>query len=523
MILRVRNVRLGLLGCLALFLAFGCAGNADSPQESTQEEGTATHTNSSSTHPNIVFILTDDLDYDSAQLLPTVRSELIDKGTSFENAFISDSLCCPSRSTILTGLYAHNHGVKSNNPPNGGFPKFASEGLEQDTIATRLQQSGYETGLFGKYLNHYPGNDTTHVPPGWDDWQAWGDTWGESEGEKKNAKKGNTEASSEGGEGGEGESGAEYYGYRLNENGKSVSYGNSTGDYITDVLSSKATDFVQRAASDSKPFFLYFAPTAPHGPPVAAERHQGAFAGEEAPRPPSFDEEDVSDKPPWIGDMSRFSSKDEANIDELYRERLESMLAVDDMVGSLIKELEAEGQLENTFIFFASDNGYLLGQHRIQDDKRYPYEESVRTPLFVRGPGVSAGSKIENLVVNTDFAPTFAELAGTSSPPGDGRSFVPLLQGQDPSSWRSAVLLESFGQNNKKRDLPAYEAIRTETQKYVEYATEDKELYDLQADPHELDNAYESADSSEIADLKRRLDALKSCAGEGCQEAEDES
>jgi N-acetylglucosamine-6-sulfatase len=195
-----------------------------------------------------------------------VRSELIDKGSSFENAFISDPLCCPSRSTILTGLYAHNHGVKSNNPPNGGFLKFVSEGLEQDTIATRLHQSGYETGLFGKYLNHYPGDDLTHVPAGWDDWHAWGDTWGESESEKKSAKKGNTEGSAEGGQGGEGESGAEYYGYKLNENGQSVSYGNSSEDYITDVLSSKATDFVQHATSDSKPFFWYFAPTAPHGP-----------------------------------------------------------------------------------------------------------------------------------------------------------------------------------------------------------------------------------------------------------------
>jgi N-sulphoglucosamine sulphohydrolase, C-terminal len=209
--------------------------------------------------------------------------------------------------------------------------------------------------------------------------------------------------------------------------------------------------------------------------------------------------------------MSRFSSHDESNIDELYRERLESMLAVDDVVGSLIQELKADGQLENTFIFFASDNGYLLGQHRIQDDKRYPYEESVRTPLFVRGPGVSAGSSVEKLVVNTDFAPTFAELAGTSSPPADGRSFVPLLQGQDPSSWRSAILLEAFGQNNKKRTLPAYEAIRTEAQKYVEYATGDRELYDLKADPYEQDNDYEAADSSAIADLKRRLDALRAC------------
>lgn len=189
------------------------------------------------------------------------------------------------------------------------------------------------------------------------------------------------------------------------------------------------------------------------------------------------------------------------------------------MVGSLVRELEADGQLDNTFIFFTSDNGFILGQHRIQNDKRYPYEESVRTPLFVRGPGVPAGSKVEKLVINTDFAPTFAELAGASSPPADGRSFVPLLGGED-ALWRSAILLEGFGQNNRRRSLPAYEAIRTDTYKYVEYDTGDKELYDLEADPYELDNVYETAAPSLISDLKTRLNELRSCAGKVCRETE---
>ena len=257
-----------------------------------------------------------------------------------------------------------------------------------------------------------------------------------------------------------------------------------------------------------------------HGPPVPADRYKDAFADENAPRPPSFDEEDVSDKPPWISDMSRFSEDDISSIDTLYRNRLGTMLSVDEMVNSLIRELKKEGQLDNTFIFFASDNGFLMGQHRIQNDKRYPYEESVRTPLFVRGPGVPAGAKVEDLVANTDFAPTIADLAGASVSSADGRSLAPLLRGEDPS-WRSAILLEEFQRPNKKRSLPPYEAIRTETNKYVEYATGDKELYDLQADPYELDNVYESADPSLVAELKTRLDALKSCVGEGCRETED--
>ena len=509
---RTRRTFLGILVCLVALLVVGCSGGGLAQEE---EKGAETK---SSTQPNIVFILTDDLDYDSAQQLPNVRSQLIEKGTSFDNAFISESLCCPSRASILTGLYAHNHGVETNNPPRGGFEKFVSEGREEDTIATRLQQSGYETGLFGKYLNHYPGDESqTHVPPGWDEWHAWGDTLGNQENSENE---------------GEAESGAAYYGYKLNENGELVSYGNSSEDYFTDVLSQGATDFVRKATSGSKPFFLYLAPTAPHGPAVPADPYKDAFADEEAPRTPSFDEEDVSDKPPWIREMSRFSDQDASDqdasdivsdIDTLYRNRLGTMLSVDDMVDSLIQELEAEGQLDNTYIFFASDNGYLQGQHRIQNDKRYPYEESIRTPLFVRGPGVSPGSKVENLVVNTDFAPTFAELADASFPPADGRSLAPLLRGED-LPWRSAILLEGFQKPNKKRSLPPFEAVRTGTHKYVEYDTGDKELYDLETDPYELDNIYETADSSLVADLETRLGALRSCTGEeGCREAEDGS
>ncbi|MCA1731775.1 MAG: sulfatase, partial [Actinobacteria bacterium] len=414
------------------------------------------------------------------------------------------------RTTILTGLYAHNHGVKTNNPPEGGFEKFVSNGDEQDTIATRLQQSGYETGLFGKYLNSYPGNlDTTHVPPGWNEWHAWADTLGKN-GSKNSTNKGG------------GESQAEYYEYSLNENGQIASYGNSPEDYMTDVLSSKAKDFVHSAASDSKPFFLYLSTTAPHGGPIPAERHKGAFAGQTIPHPPSFDEQDISGKPPWIREKNLFSNKDVSSIDELYQERSETMLAVDDMVGSLVQELEDNGQLDNTFIFFTSDNGYILGEHRIQADKRYPYEEAIRVPLFVRGPGVPAGSKVENMILNTDFAPTFAELAGASSPPTDGRSLVPLLLGEDPPSWRSAFLLEWYGERNpKRRNPPPYEAIRTENYKYVEYDSGDKELYDLQTDPYELNNTYDSADPSLVANLKTQLDSLGSCKSGECQKAED--
>ena len=498
---RVRYVLFGLLMCLAALLTSACSG-----------ERTESSTSSTTAQPNIIFILADDLDYASAQKMPTLNSELIEKGTSFENSFISHPVCCPSRTTILTGLYDHNHDVRSNNPPDGGFQKFVSEGLEKNTIATRLQQGGYNTVLFGKYLNGYPGNeDPSYVPSGWDEW------YGKLDGQK-------------------------LYNYRINQNGEVVSYGNDTADFFTDVLSGEVTDFVRRASSGSKPFFMYVAPTAPHGPATPAERHKGTFADEEIPHPPSFDEEDVSDKPSFVRNLSRFSDDEASTIDDYYRQRLESMLAVDDMVASLIQELEASDKLDNTFIFFTSDNGFEQGEHRIPKGKNRPYEESAHVPLFVRGPGVPANAKTQKLAVNTDFAPTFADLAGVSFP-ADGRSLMPLLDGDKETSWRSAILLEKLPieasnddeatndeDNGKAKGKAggggrrgAFEAIRTETYKYVEYSDGEQELYDLKADPYELDSLHESSDSSLTEDLKTRLHALESCSNKGCKEAEDAS
>ena len=512
-----------IVACSAALLLAGCSESEISASETSvsgtsQEEGTGSATD----QPNIIFVLTDDLDYASAQKMPQIGSSLAEEGLSFEEAFVSHPVCCPSRATILTGLYEHNHNVISNRPPNGGFEKFVSEGHEENTIAVRLQEVGYQTAFFGKYLNGYPAGDPTYVPPGWDEWYG-----------KLNEQK--------------------LYDYDINENGEVVSYGSEEEDFFTDVLSEKATDFVRRVAPEDQPFFAYIAPTAPHGPATPAERHKGAFAEEEAPRPPSFDEEDVSDKPSQIQDAKRISNKAASNIDARHRKRLESMLAVDEMVGSLMEELEAVEELENTYIFFTSDNGFHQGEHRIRSGKNRPYEESARVPLFVRGPGVAAGVKTEKLTLNTDFTPTFAELSGATFP-ADGRSLVPLLQGEEPSSWRSSILLEKLPQEDsseeenseskakgkgkdkgKNKDktgaggVPkagpggqlAFQAVRTETHKYVEHENGEKELYDLQNDPYEMESLYESADPSLVEDLKAKLEALRSCSEEGCRQAED--
>ena len=494
----VRGTLLGIAACLAVLLV-GCSG-----PETERDEGAG----DTIEQPNILFVLTDDLDLASIDQMPNINSLIAREGATFENAFVSYPICCPSRATMLTGLYSHNHNVRGNKQPVGGFEKFRDEGLEEGTIAARLQEEGYRTALIGKYLNGYGQDDPSYVPPGWDEWYA---------------KPGRFE----------------YYDYELNENGEMVSYGSEEDDYITDVLSGKATDFVEQATSEDQPFFAYVAPTAPHSPSTPAERHEGAFSGEEAPRSPSFDEEDVSDKPAWLQELDPVSEKEESRIDARHQERLESMLAVDEMVGSLVEQLEAAGELENTYVVFTSDNGFHLGTHRMGHGKKTPYEEVARVPLFVRGPGVPAGSTLEDLVLNNDLAPTFTELAGLEGFEADGRSLAPLMRGED-TDWRSNVLLEAFldgrsaggegeaedeegSDGGNRTDQTSFRAVRTETHKYVEHDNGEKELYDLANDPYELENVYETADPSLVEDLKGRLDALRNCAGARCREAEDAS
>ena len=201
------------------------------------------------------------------------------------------------------------------------------------------------------------------------------------------------------------------------------------------------------------------------------------------------------------------------------------MLAVEEMLASLVEELEAAGELDNTYIIFTSDNGYLLGEHRNNEQKDRPYEESARVPLYVRGPGITPETQVDELVLNNDLVPTFAELAGVElgEEETDGRSLLPLLRGEESRWWprrgRSAILLEGF----VGRGARVYAAVRTNTHKYVEYGNGEAELYDLEADPYELDNVYETAYPSLIEDLKARLEALRDCVGEGCRDAEDAS
>jgi arylsulfatase A-like enzyme len=436
-----------------------------------------------------VFILADDMREDDLGYMPKTRSLLGDRGMSFAKAYVTYGLCCPSRATILRGQYAHNTGVWHNDDaPDGGWQGFKANGNEQDNMATRLDAAGYRTGLFGKYFNHYEG---TIVPPGWDRWFA---TYGFN-----------------------------YFDYDVNDNSTMRHYGTDESDYQTDVLRKQTRGFIRTA--QGTPFFAYVAPIAPHTG-VPAPRDEHAFDGETSPRPPSFNEGDVSDKPPWIRALPRLDDAAKAKMNYRHEKRVETLQALDDLVEGVVRELRDSGQLSNTYIVFTSDNGNHLGEHRIPIGKAQPYEESISMPLLIRGPGVAPGSSTAKLALNTDYLPTFTDLAGIQTPGYvDGRSLQPLLKGdQIPTSWRNAILLERAVTRSHPYPGPvpaeALSGILTSDQrKYVEYEGGERELYDLAADPHELANTYAAA--APPTALASRLQKLKSCSGDSCRAAEN--
>src|SRR5215212_7031000 len=370
-ILLLSSMALAMVVCLAvLFLSSGGSSSAASAQAAQK--------------PNIVFILTDDMRYGDLKYMPKTRSLLKQKGRSFENAFVSNPLCCPSRATIMRGQYAHNTGVWRNGGSDGGWHTYREKGRERDNVATRLNAAGYRTGLFGKYLNGYHG--TTYVPQGWDKWFA------------DLGKPG-------------------YFNYDVNDNGTIRHFGAKASDYSTDVLSRQTKQFIGTSAAQGKPFFAYVTPSAPHAPAKPAPRDVHTHDGVKAPRLPSFNERDVSDKPPWIRQLPRLTTRKITQEDTRQEGRIESLQAVDDLVERVVDKLRNTGQLSHTYIFFTSDNGFHLGEHRIAFGKGRPYEEDIHMPLVVRGPGIAAGSTTYKLVLNTDYLPTFTDLAGEQSPP----------------------------------------------------------------------------------------------------------
>lgn len=436
--------------------------------------------------PNVLFILTDDQDQASIGRMNNLQDHLVEAGTSFPNAFVTTPVCCPSRATLLRGQYAHNHGVLTNESPRGvqGAERFRKRGADRSTVATWLDGAGYTTAYMGKYLHGYGKKDvTTYLPPGWDRFWGW-------------------------------QGGYNEYGkccYKTNDNGEIKTYKRARL-HDTDYLSKKANNFIRSHRDEA--WFLVIAPNPPHSPSYAARRHQDLFQNAEMPRPPSFNEKDVSDKPWWVRDLPRLRKSEVEEAEEQWQQRLRSLQAVDDMVGWLVRALSETDQLDNTYIVYTSDNGYLLYRHRIMA-KTAPYEEAIGVPFIVRGPGVRPGMVRHEMVANTDWAPTIADWAGVTPPEFiDGRSIASLFL-ENPPPWRKRILLELYYKH-------AFQGVRTSDGKtYVEYKNGARELYDLHTDPYQLNNSYDSAEPVLISRLRDRLDELENCDEAECKVAEN--
>lgn len=470
--------------------------------------------------PNIVFILADDLDTHTFQrAMPRTKALIGAQGATFDNAFVSLSVCCPSRATILRGQYAHNTGVYTNTAPDGGFEKFYRDGLENQTMATLLRNSGYRTAMLGKYLNGYPtassGDD--YIPPGWSHWFSPSGGGAYSQ-----------------------------YNYTINNDGRQEFYGNGPEDHMIDVMARDFGSFVDESVTrhPGEPFFVYLAPYLPHGPARAPRDYLGMFMNEEAPRGGSFNEADVSDKPGRINNRPRLDAGDIREIDDFYVRRLQSAAALDDFVAGVVASLARADALDNTILVFTSDNGFRMGQHRLKPGKGGPYEEEIGVPLVMRGPGIPAGTRVAEMSGNVDFLATFLDVANVTPPPwNEGRSLLGLAMGRTPSAWREVFLLEQRGggtdgpgahklsSTNGIRE-PAdpgdkadaadpvewkrgYDGLRTDLgELYVEYLTGDQcEYYKLALDPAQLVNTCDSMPASRKAYLSGKLRALVNAKG----------
>jgi N-acetylglucosamine-6-sulfatase len=408
-----------------------------------QAVGSPTPSAAAPTAPNIVLILTDDQRWDQMAHMPMVASLLAEQGREFTQGFVVNPLCCPSRATILSGQYSHGTRVYT----NSDYSKFRPR--EGSTIATWLDAAGYRTGLVGKYLNGYGKGRATSVLPGWDTWRAFVQPPG-------------------------------YFNYTLSVDGVPTPFGSDAASYSTDVLADYATEFIRTVPAE-EPLFLWFGPNAPHNPYTPAPRHATALPGFTAPIYPNVNEADVSDKPAYV---RRLSAK--GNSINSRRKQAQALLAVDEAVGQIVNALEDTDRLSTTFILFMSDNGLSHRSHR-WSGKESPWDEAAHVPFIVRYDPVTGGTATtdDRLVLNLDVAPTFAALAGVDAPGAEGTSILPLLDGS-ALDWRTAFAIEHVG----KGDPPTYCAVRTTTHKYIRYSTGEEELYDLVADPFELQSRH---------------------------------
>jgi N-acetylglucosamine-6-sulfatase len=449
-----RRVRLTLALCGAVLIA--ACGKLGSGAERSSAQAPAA--------PNVLLIVTDDQPAGTTKRMPKLTKA--PGFVRFSSYYDNNPLCCPTRATLLTGLYSHHHGVGTN--------LVASQFDDSETLATWLDAAGYDTGLFGKYLNTYPwSRGRNYVPPGWDEWSAFTPD-------------------------------AAYYDYTLVTDDGRRRYGSRPRDYSTDVLADQVDGFI-RSADD--PYFAYFAPYAPHAPRTPAPRDRHAFAGAKVKLPPNFNRV-AAGAPKYWRERPKLDPAEEKRAT---KDQWRSLLAVDDAIGRFLKTIAGQGETANTVVIFVSDNGYSLGAHRAPF-KDCAYEECIQLPLWIRWPGVTDPGGGENgaLVGSMDIAPTIAEIAGAAPTlPADGHSLGPLLRGEAGSVDRPGILLRHV---QYPKVAPSFWGLRTERWTYAVYdKSREVELYDNDADPHQLRNLAGRADSAEIEqDLAAKLEQLRS-------------
>ena len=525
--------------------------------------------------PNFVVIQTDDQTLDQLYAtytppggapiaaMPNTLASIAEKGMTFNRYYVSYPLCCPSRVSLMTGRYAHNHNVRGNVPPNGGYTGFSFRQADTHNIATWLQGAGYRTIHVGKFLNGYgdePFDNGKTVPPGWSAWHS--------------VLKADTDHY--------------FYGYTLNDNGSIDGPFGDSGSWDTREYGARddfgcpfaplngqpclyETDVFTRIANEemmgtppTQPFYLQLDYTAPHGDfrrpagPEPATRHYESFAGAPYPHGPSegFNEGNVNDKPRFIREAAYLSPSETHTYRVYYQKALESLRAIDDGVQQVVSTLGAMHRLRNTYIIFTSDNGFFYGEHRLTGGKFLAYEPSTHLPFLMRGPGIKPGTSTGELAANIDIVPTILELAHVEADKSiDGRSLVPYLL--DPElRTRRPILFESFVEtsdveengggpaaapegvaagatgggdsvNARPNEASAsivappkdYEGIRLGPYKYIEWPDGEKELYDINKDPYELNNKARDKNYFPIrAFLHKELERLETCVGRTCQE-----
>ena len=530
--------------------------------------------------PNVVLLMTDDQTLEEMSALPRTTSWVGGRGATFNRAYISYPLCCPSRATILSGRYMHNTGVRGNSAPSGGWEAFTGGATEQKALPTWLQEAGYYNVAIGKYMNGYSGAPAP-IPPGWDEWYG---KYSEYDPSVHGARI--------------------YFNYRFREDPPAVGgvpcpsgdpvvagepfnchYGQAPSDYQTDVIREKAVEAIHRLGGDTnpqRPFFLNVSFNAPHSPYVPAPRHDGYLSGLPIEKPAGSNEKNIEDKPRFLRRLPRLGKRKLRQIVQRRRGALEMLLSVDQAVEQIVTALAQENELSNTYLIFVSDNGYFSGEHRIRQGKYLPHEPSSHVPLLIRGPGIPAGGVSDELVSNVDIAETIRDAAGAAAAiQQDGRSLLPFArlpglrstrpllleadtgpgiddegaEGPDPTDQRKlkrfrkrlkkqrkalrrqckrlkrespkrALLCFKRGVRNLEQEptdvgynlrAPAYRALRTDRYLLSLYSTGAIELYDMRRDPHQLHSVHKKGPYKAVRKwMLDRLNQIANCQGASC-------